>query len=48
MQLASKALMKKSPDRSLNYKANTIIETEHETDETEQQVKTDTHTQCVK
>ncbi|XP_074471124.1 cytosolic carboxypeptidase-like protein 5 isoform X2 [Sebastes fasciatus] len=37
MQLASKALMKKSPDRSLNYKANTIIETEHETDETEQQ-----------
>ncbi|XP_074471126.1 cytosolic carboxypeptidase-like protein 5 isoform X4 [Sebastes fasciatus] len=39
MQLASKALMKKSPDRSLNYKANTIIETEHETDETEQQVE---------
>ncbi|XP_059212317.1 cytosolic carboxypeptidase-like protein 5 [Centropristis striata] len=39
MQLASKALMKKSPDRSLHYTGNTIIETAQETDETVQQVE---------
>ncbi|XP_049446065.1 cytosolic carboxypeptidase-like protein 5 isoform X2 [Epinephelus fuscoguttatus] len=39
MQLASKALMKKSPDRSLHYKGNVIIETAHEQDETVQQVE---------
>ncbi|XP_078029806.1 cytosolic carboxypeptidase-like protein 5 isoform X2 [Epinephelus lanceolatus] len=39
MQLASKALMKKSPDRSLHYKGNAIIETAHEQDETVQQVE---------
>lgn len=39
MQLASKVLMKKSPDRSLHYEASTIIETAHEKDETVQQVE---------
>ncbi|KAI9528206.1 hypothetical protein NQZ68_023186 [Dissostichus eleginoides] len=39
MQLASKALMTKSPEMSLSYKGNTIIETAHETDETEQEVE---------
>ncbi|XP_070843584.1 cytosolic carboxypeptidase-like protein 5 isoform X1 [Chaetodon trifascialis] len=39
IQLASKALMKKSTDRSLHYKGNTIIETTAETDETLQQVE---------
>lgn len=41
MQLASKALMTKSPEMSLSYKGNdTIIESAHETDETEQEVNT--------
>ncbi|XP_071334803.1 cytosolic carboxypeptidase-like protein 5 isoform X2 [Trachinotus anak] len=39
IQLASKALMKKSTDRSLHYKGNTIIETAPEMDETLQQVE---------
>ncbi|XP_068433049.1 cytosolic carboxypeptidase-like protein 5 isoform X2 [Clinocottus analis] len=38
MQLASKAVMKKSPDKPLHYRRNTIIETTHEKDETVQQV----------
>lgn len=46
MQLASQALMKKSTDRSLHYKGNTIIETAPETDETLQQVGADMHTLC--
>ncbi|XP_041815214.1 cytosolic carboxypeptidase-like protein 5 isoform X2 [Chelmon rostratus] len=39
IQLASKALMKKSTDRSLHYKGNAIIETTPETDESLQQVE---------
>ncbi|XP_034383981.1 cytosolic carboxypeptidase-like protein 5 isoform X2 [Cyclopterus lumpus] len=39
MQLASKALMKTSPDKTLHYRGNTIIETAHEKDETVQQVE---------
>ena len=42
MQLASKALLKKSPDRSLHYTANTIIESAQDEEETVQQVS---HTQ---
>ncbi|XP_075939638.1 cytosolic carboxypeptidase-like protein 5 isoform X2 [Anarhichas minor] len=37
MPLASKALMKKSPDSSLHYRGNTIIETAHEKDEAVEQ-----------
>ncbi|XP_028460271.1 cytosolic carboxypeptidase-like protein 5 isoform X4 [Perca flavescens] len=39
VQLASKALMKKSPDRSLHYTGPTIIETAQEKAETVQQVE---------
>ncbi|KAG7244305.1 hypothetical protein INR49_004445 [Caranx melampygus] len=39
IRLASRALMKKSTDRGLHYKGNTIIETEPEVDETLQQVE---------
>lgn len=42
IQLASKALMKKSTDRSLHYKGSTIIETTPEKDDTLPQVM-DTH-----
>ncbi|XP_063758859.1 cytosolic carboxypeptidase-like protein 5 isoform X2 [Eleginops maclovinus] len=38
-QLASKALMKKSPDVSLGYKGNTIIETAHDKEEIVQEVE---------
>lgn len=49
IQLASKALMMKSSDKSLHYKGNTIIETTTETDDTRQEViDTHTHTQCQK
>lgn len=48
IQLASKALTKKSTDRSFHYKDNAIIETAPEENETLQQVKIDshTHTEC--
>lgn len=46
--MASKALMKKSTDRSLHYTGSTIIETALETDESLKQViHTHTHTHCV-
>lgn len=37
MPLASKALMKKSPDSSLHHRGTTIIETAHEEDEAVEQ-----------